>query len=468
MTRILGLGQREGVMVMILNLAPTRGYHLDTLGSLNFANRTRKIEVREVENLPFFKEPAGGKAKAKMESYGDGGMESTSSMYRQPLRPKMVSQTMAQNREPINFTATVKPVRQFAVYADKSRTSSSNGPARPSVPGPSSNMPATKRKSSEALSSNARPRKLLKTAKSTSATFKSHPPNPALSPSAIEDLINRKVTEALAERMDTSTMSNPEPLSEEMIKRLEALEKRVEGQESSRTEGLQFLLMAKQHAIRGEEGSALRMYKMALPFFPGNGKLERKVERLRQRVAARKAGNADPVSERGGPAGVVKGGAEEEQEPAQVPPKRKRKVAEEDDNSYHEAMEETREPYEEDDEFLYRPKTKIRRPRNAAGILSTPPPPLPSNHNLEDLEDLECVLERQTPRTKYLLHTINTRDVTQIQRLKGVGAKRAETMVQCLDTLHGEGKDIASLRELAKLKGVGLKGVENMRVGVVL
>lgn len=55
MTRILSLGQNNGLTVMILNLAPVRSYHLDTISSLNFANRTKKIELREVENEPIFK-----------------------------------------------------------------------------------------------------------------------------------------------------------------------------------------------------------------------------------------------------------------------------------------------------------------------------------------------------------------------------------------------------------------------------
>jgi hypothetical protein len=31
MTRILSLGQNNGLTIMILNLAPVRSYHLDTL-----------------------------------------------------------------------------------------------------------------------------------------------------------------------------------------------------------------------------------------------------------------------------------------------------------------------------------------------------------------------------------------------------------------------------------------------------
>src|SRR5690606_11849337 len=42
MTRILSLGQNNGMTVMILNIAPTKACHLDTLNCLNFANRTKK------------------------------------------------------------------------------------------------------------------------------------------------------------------------------------------------------------------------------------------------------------------------------------------------------------------------------------------------------------------------------------------------------------------------------------------
>ena len=63
MTRILSLGQNNGFTVMILNLAPVRSYHLDTLSSLNFANRTKKIEVNEVENQPVFREQPGKPGK---------------------------------------------------------------------------------------------------------------------------------------------------------------------------------------------------------------------------------------------------------------------------------------------------------------------------------------------------------------------------------------------------------------------
>src|SRR6201994_3313883 len=79
MTRILSLGQNNGLTVMILNLAPVRSYHLDTLSSLNFANRTKKIEVNEVENEPIFK---GQPAKLS----GTLGQIGEPMRNRQPLR----------------------------------------------------------------------------------------------------------------------------------------------------------------------------------------------------------------------------------------------------------------------------------------------------------------------------------------------------------------------------------------------
>jgi len=79
----------------------------------------------------------------------------------------------------------------------------------------------------------------------------------------------------------------------------------------------------------------------------------------------------------------------------------------------------------------------------------------------------------QTPRTKSLLRIINTRDVSQIKLLKGVGAKRAEALVNCLCDLDlGMEEDgeqhhrVQSLVELRRLRGMGGKMVESMRNGL--
>ena len=105
MTRILSLGQNNGLTVMILNLAPVKSYHLDTLSSLNFANRTKKIEVREVENEPIFRGPAKPVVAA-------------TTLNRQPLRA--LSTVMGNN---MNIAAGEKEKAAAAKPSDKATQS---------------------------------------------------------------------------------------------------------------------------------------------------------------------------------------------------------------------------------------------------------------------------------------------------------------------------------------------------------
>jgi DNA uptake protein ComE-like DNA-binding protein len=72
----------------------------------------------------------------------------------------------------------------------------------------------------------------------------------------------------------------------------------------------------------------------------------------------------------------------------------------------------------------------------------------------------------QTPRTTHLLKIINSRDINQIKALKGVGAKKADGIVNCL--IEMDDVDIQDLESLAMLKGVGGKTVENMRMGLTV
>ena len=53
-------------------------------------------------------------------------------------------------------------------------------------------------------------------------------------------------------------------------------------------------------------------------------------------------------------------------------------------------------------------------------------------------DELAAALTSQTPRTKYILNIINTKDVGRIKLLKGVGAKKAEAIVNCLCDLDDE------------------------------
>ena len=111
MTRILSLGQNNGLTVMILNLPPTKAFHLDTLSSLNFANRTKKVEVREIENEPIFKGPPRPPVAATTNV----------GMARQPLRPlnNAANANIIANREA--KIDKEKPVKAFSVYADRSK-----------------------------------------------------------------------------------------------------------------------------------------------------------------------------------------------------------------------------------------------------------------------------------------------------------------------------------------------------------
>lgn len=300
-----------------------------------------------------------------------------------------------------------------------------------------------------------------------------------MSADAIEALIERKVSEALAEHATNTTnisaAGGGEAVSDEVQRRLDALEKRVQGQENERAEGLQYLLMAKQHQVRGENASALKMYELALPHFPGNEKLVGKMSALRRKIEAKR------MEKEAAAQGGVRWPAAAGERAAAAP--RKKAVGDE-DASYHEPA--TTPPAHADEaaaESLHRPRTKLRhqahpRPppaaRSATAPLLAAPAPAPASDSRESSEDdeLSAALTEQTPRTRHLLHIINTRDVAQIQLLKGVGARKAEAIVNCLcdvddEGAHGdEARQVRSLGELGGLRGVGVKTVENMRVGL--
>ncbi|KAI7091016.1 kinesin-domain-containing protein [Hortaea werneckii] len=506
------ISQNNGLTVMILNLAPVRSYHLDTLSSLNFANRTKKIEVNEVENQPFFRELQPGKGKLDGNDKANG--PGVTNMHRQPLRPKLLSQKSGLQEA----SSVPKPTKQFTVFSDKAKPATSKptnvantGQARASAA--QTHIRSPKRTSSEANPSLGRPSKVSRP----------NPPRPTasaqpgLSKDAIEALIEQKVTEALAGRVDSSTVSTADPISDEVQKRLDALEKRVEGQETERAEGLQYLLMAKQHQVRGEEVSALKMYQLALPHFPGNEKLVRKMSALQDRIAMKK------VEKRSSPAAkraAIKPPVAEHSAPVPVPAPskpiaRRRLKMDEDGESFHEdPAEQPDDDEDEEDSFIYRPRTKIRqRPvtsklvRSATASTAPAPAkrsarPAPPSAEEEEEEEEEAeehdepqhphqtrplsagtdtstedltadFLSGETPRTKHILRVINTKDVSKIRLLRGVGPKKAEAIVNAICDLQEEEENagrecrrVESLGQLGKLRGVGVKTVEGMRAGL--
>ncbi|THZ75538.1 kinesin-domain-containing protein [Aureobasidium pullulans] len=441
MTRILSLGQNNGLTVMILNLAPVRSYHLDTLSSLNFANRTKKIEVNEVENRPFFR--TAPKAESK------SGTTQIPLANRQPLRPKALSHNVVPSKEQPDKVE--KPVKAFSVYSDKPKPTIAR-PGHLSGQGHPRMAEAQKRTSSEAVPTINRPAKLLKPSIAKSEA--------AMSQKSIEELIEKKVAEKLAEQalsMKLPPGTTEQTISPDVQARLIALERRVVDQESARAEGLRYLLMAKQHTVRGEDVSALCMYRLALPHFPDNAKLAQKMLKLQEKIA-RKEEERRPKSS---------GGVPVSEEAAEDLRTRKYR-SQEDDEEY---QDEGHEEGENDEDVFDQRTAKPRRPviRRNLSVFRDDAAPAAQHHAESDSEDelahsLMHTGPDQTPRSKHILRIINSKDVAQIRLLKGVGAKKAEMIVNALCEMDDEVRHVG---ELGRLKGVGVKGVERMREGLV-
>lgn len=440
MTRILSLGQNNGMTVMILNLAPVRSFHLDTLSSLNFANRTKKIEVREVENEPVFK----GCPRAVPSFSGP-------SIQRQPLRPlaSTVHNATVNNTKPGKHRDKQgdKPTKAFSVYSDRARLSNSSVGRRPSEI-PKRSTPA--KRPSDAISANA-----LHPAKRRSPPLHTQTTRPqdVLSKEDLDKIIEKKVTDILAVRALDQPSIAPQPeISEEVQRRLELLEQKIEGKDDGREQGLTFLLMAKQHAVRGEDMSALRMYTLAKEYFPDNAKLDAKIQRLRKKLDEKKTQqqSSQPV--------LSKSETLPPDYSSYKIPKVSQGMSEDDD--YHDAPEPVSDAeYDSAGSFKYRSKAKSK------------PRAQPVKSSLRVFPDAPDFKSAPTPRTKQLLDIVNTKDISQIRLLRGVGAKKAVAIVEALcageeDEDELQERKVHSLTELGRLKGVGAKTVENMRSGL--
>ncbi|KAJ6090263.1 hypothetical protein N7486_009078 [Penicillium sp. IBT 16267x] len=438
MTRILSLGQNNGLTVMILNLAPVRSYHLDTISSLNVANRTRKIEVREIENDPIFKGPARPAPRPSMASS------------RQPLRPLAASVN-------VNMPAPVakdpaakdegKPIKAFSVFSDRpkpvSKIRKSEIPRRPSL---ASEAPATR---------SLKPPRQPLTANNPQLSYAD------LSAAKIEEMVEKKVEELLAVRAESelSRQTQVRELNDQLQRRLELLEQRIEGTEDDRAEGLSYLLMAKQHQARGENSSALRMYQLALPHFPHNNKLVAKIAALKKRMQdkpSRQSSILASPKEKLGSMLSLKG-----ESTLTILGKRQTEAV---DNDY--VNEVDNDGFSSDEENIPRQHKKRATSKSIRQ----------SGDELDDLDEYEN--GSLSPRTMHLLSIINSRDVSQIKLLRGVGAKKAEALVDCLCEMDQSSNDdmvseqplfqVESLAQLSTLRGVGVRTVENMRNGVLV
>ena len=411
MTRILSLGQSNGLTIMILNLAPVRAYHLDTLASLNFANRTKKIEIREAENEPILKGPPRSASTITGPT-----------IQRQALRPLTTTAHNSNVRAaaPAIPEQLAKPTKAFSVFSDKPKPTLT---ARTPLNKP---FPSLKRKSDHS---------------SSISQFGRQSNQPGMTQSTIENMVERKVTEILAARALNQPAAPAKDIDDDVRRRLEYLEQKIDGQDDDRAKGLSFLLMAKQHQVHGEDSSALKMYELAREHFPNNQKLEAKIEKIKARIlekkqphlAEQKLASIAPVHRS---LAVVK------------PLMDIRNLMKEPDDIYTPSDED-----EESDASYRTNKPRKQRRLNTKPIC---------------IGDESLVL--QTPRTKHLLSIINSRDVEQIRRLKGVGSKKAEAIVEALCSTHEEefqfsNANIKSLGQLSRLRGVGQKTVENWRTG---
>lgn len=426
MTRILNLGQNSGITIMILNLAPTRSFHLDTLSTLNVANRTKKIEVREIENEPIFK----GLSKV-------GAIISGQPVHRQPLKPIPSNNNIGFTTNTANVKE--KPTKAFSVYAERSRLSNQTASRPPSI-GSRRALPP-KRSSDHNAPSVTRPSKISRSIAKPSAS-------PNLSRSRIEEMINRTIDEKLAHKALQASPTRAGPaLDAEVARRLEALENRIDSSEDTRAEGLQFLLMAKQHQVHGEDASALRMYRLALPHFPNNEKLVARVVALQERLQC--AGERPASSSS---ANAIKSTA-----------KRKAHLLEEDpaDLDYEDELGgNTSDTHHRDcnDGSDRTPPQKQARVR-----------PTHKKLKLQPLSPENTVFPpagQSTPRTTHLLAILNTRDTNQIRGLRGVGQKKAEAIVSAVCELDEEDLTSDDLGRLGECRGVGVKSLEGMRRGL--
>lgn len=442
MTRILSLGQNNGITVMILNLAPIRSYHLDTLSSLNVSSRAKRIEVREIENEVVFKQPPRTNSAL-------GG----ATIQRQPLRPLANAHNVHTGALAAKAAEKAekpdKPVKAFSVYTDKKPAVST----RPIVPAAANSSQirqpnlAPKRPSEapEALAS--RPTKLARPAQESLVRPSQHAASTQqlpISAAQIEAMVEKKVAEILASRAaeaasTTQPEAAPEPaastqhqISEEVRRRLEALERRIDSESHSddgRSHGLRLLLQARQAKECGDDEAALRFYEDALPYFPGQAKLLGKIERLRVKL------------------GKAEGGQPERAERKSKADRKRRE--ENEDAEYQDGTE-----ADVDDEFEKPTRGKGSRKKTAAK---------------PKISDEDAGNVPASPRTRKLLDIINSRDIALIKGLHGFGAKKAQDLVDHLN-LKGdeESARVASLAQLSMLPGMGSRTVERAYEGLAV
>lgn len=193
--------------------------------SLNFANRTKKVEVKEVENEVIFK---GTSRSTSLQQSLCGGP-----IQRQPLRPLPNAENVLVLVPPSTIkTSTTKPPKRptkaFSVYSDTSITTLKT---TSTVDPPSATSKKRKGDSSSSSfptsnSSSFRPAKLPRHQQQHNTERAST----SVSQEALEQMVERKVEEILAARamqVDTGKEASVPAISEQVQRRLDALEQRM-------------------------------------------------------------------------------------------------------------------------------------------------------------------------------------------------------------------------------------------------
>lgn len=394
---------------MILNVSPTRASYQDTLCSLKFANRTSKIQVRESEPRSTFK----GYPTA-----------SSKQLTRQPLQPLSSSTHNVCVGDPQIHTNQYKAKHKtFAVYSDQ-KTSLS--PALSSQTKSSKKMTPLKRPLEHVTSFNSRPPKRRSPKRVLDSS------QSKMSKQAIEDIIERKVADLLAARaLDHTSIAPQVEIDEAIQRRLELLEQRIQGQGEGRQEGLTFLLCAKQHAIRGEDRSALKMFTIARPYFPNNKKLDQKIRHLQEKLRLKR--QSTHRDQQGATSTTSEKGCDRLENKYGCTDLTSQQVGN------------------------YSPGGRMHIESHITGTAKACTP--------RSLSIQVAAEEAPSPGTRELLNVINSRDVARIRLLPGIGLKKAEGIVHALYSLERNGvlPAMTSLNELGQLKGLGMTMVGKMR-----
>lgn len=446
MTRILSLGQNNGITVMILNLAPIRSYHLDTLSSLNVSSRAKRIEVREIENEIVFKQ-----APRSMTLSGTG-------IQRQPLRPlnnahNVHAGTIAKEKAD-KEKGKEKPAKAFSVFVD--RKPAAARPVTAALASEPRNALSSKRKS-DAVDAPVRPSKMVRPAAMTRPQ-----PTPTMTMSAaqIEEMVERKVQEILASRIAAESRQQEEQaavpvqppsadISEAVQRRLDALERRIEdnqeGAVGGKSEGMRLLLQARKLKEQGDDEGTLTCYESALRYFPRQPKLLGKIEKLKAKIAAKSANV----------------GADEQGQEQQKPKSRKkaaRRHHDEENDGEDSAYVDADAGADADESYVDSAPTRSQPSSRAKA---------PSAQEANLLASLPA----DDPRTHQLLDIVNSRDVNVIKSLRGFGAKRAQSLVTRLNGIDYSGTRadqfrVDSLVQLSGVFGMGEKVVEKAWEGL--